>query len=201
MEETEAKIVRLCVTKGCANYGPTTDYDANEKCNACGKKTKEHVIAGVDTTPMGAPPPPSWGREEPSEPSRRRKRMCHAHEKEIDADARFCQYCGINIPNNPVSETGILGLAAIGGIFGLHGLGHISLGRITIGFLILFGGIALLAGIIACAVQYWLWRTPDYLTILCVLAVAYIFLFVWQVMDANNSARKHNLDYDNHKKA
>jgi hypothetical protein len=201
VEETEAKIVRLCVTKGCVNYGPTTDYDANEKCNACGKKTKEHVIAGVETAPIGPAPAPSWAREELIEPTRRKKRMCRTHGKEIDADARFCQYCGINIPSREVSETQILGIAAIGGIFGLHGLGHLSLGRIAIGFLILFGGIALLGGIIACAVQYWFWRGPEFLIVIGILAVAYVFLFVWQVMDANNSARKHNLDYENHKAA
>lgn len=191
MEET-----RVNVEMTCPNCGPTTNYDVNSKrCNICGQMVKDRYIiieegkegGGAGPWPPPPPPPP------------RKMRLCRAHEKEIDADAKYCQYCGIPIPTRDVSETGILGLAAIGGIFGLHGLGHISLGRIGIGFLLLFGGIALLAGIITSAVLYFNWYTPEYIAILCMLAVAYVFLFVWQVMDANNSARRHNENYWNHR--
>jgi hypothetical protein len=145
MEEMEVKLVRLC-----PNCGPVTDYDANLKCRACGQYTKEEVIAGeVGIGPAG----PIVEREEYME--RRRRRVCRQSGKDIADDARVCQYCGINIPDSRVSANTIMALAVIPGIFGLHGLGHIVLGRIAIGFLILFAGLALIGGIIACASTYY----------------------------------------------
>ncbi len=189
MEEMEVKLVRLC-----PNCGPVTDYDANLKCKACGQYTKEEVIAGeVGIGPPGA----ITEREEHIE---RKRRMCRERGKEIDMDARVCQYCGTNIPDSRASENTITAMAVIPGIFGLHGLGHIILGRMGIGFLILFAGLAILGGIIACISTYF-YYSPEtaYMALVAILAVAYVFLFVWQVMDANASVRKYNQVYENHK--
>jgi hypothetical protein len=192
MEEMEVRLVRLC-----PNCGSVTEYDADLKCKACGQHTKEEVIAGE--LPGGPPGPPMAWEERPSE---RRMRRCREHGKEIDMDARICQYCGVNIPDARVSENMVTGLAAILGIFGLNGIGHIVLGRMAIGFLIFFAGLALIGGIIACAVTYYYYTMETaYWALIAVLAAAYIFLFVWQVMDANASARKYNLVYENHKVA
>lgn len=195
MDDMDVKLVRLC-----PNCGPTSNYDADLKCTACGRATKEEVIAGdvavVPPAPLAAPPMQQVERVE------RSKRMCIEYGKEIDVDARFCQYCGMNIPDSRVSETGIVGLAAIGGIFGLHGLGHLTLGRIPMGFLVLFAGWALIAGAVLSYVVGWLpTGETSYFALIGILAVAYILLFVWQVMDANDTARKHNRDYEAHKVA
>lgn len=187
MEEIEVKLVRLC-----PNCGPTTDYGADFKCNTCKQYTKEEVIAGVEAG-IG-PSAPGIEREERFE----RRRMCRVHGKEIDVNARVCQYCGINIPDSRASANTTMALATIGGIFGLHGLGHIILGRIATGFLILFAGLALIGGLIACSVMYYYYLESAYIALIAILAVAYIFLFVWQVMDANASVSKYNHDYESH---
>lgn len=189
MEEIEVKLVRLC-----PNCGPVTDYDADFKCKACGKYTKEEVIAGELALGPGAA---IAGREE----RYGQRRMCREYGKEIDMNARVCQYCDIHIPDSRVSSNTIMALAVIPGIFGLHGLGHIILGRIAMGFLILFAGLALIGGLIACAFTYYYYLESTYIALIAILAVAYIFLFVWQVMDANASISKYNRAYESHKAA
>jgi hypothetical protein len=189
MEEIEVRLVRLC-----PNHGPVTDYDADFKCKLCGQYTKEEVIAGeIGVGPMA----PVMEREERYE----RRRLCREHGKEIDMDARVCQYCGTTIPDSRVSANTIMALAVIPGIFGLHGLGHIVLGRIAIGFVVLFAGLALIGGIIACASMYYWTVETAYVALISILAIMYIFLFVWQVMDANASVRKYNQVYESHKAA
>jgi len=189
MEELEVRLVRLC-----PNCGPVTDYDTNFKCKACGKYTKEEVIAGeLAVGPAAA----VTEREE----RYGQKRMCREHGKEIDINARVCQYCDIHIPDSRVSGNTVMALAVIPGIFGLHGLGHIILGRIAIGFLILFAGLALIGGLIACAVTYYYYMESAYIALIAILAIAYIFLFVWQVIDANASVGKYNRAYESHKVA
>jgi hypothetical protein len=189
MEEMEVKLVRLC-----PNHGPVTEYDADFKCKLCGQYTKEEVIAGeVGIGPAAAA---AEGEERYG-----RKRMCRECGKEIDINARVCQYCDIKIPDSRVSANTIMALAVIPGIFGLHGLGHIILGRIAIGFLILFAGLALIGGLIACATMYYYYLESTYIALIAILAIAYIFLFVWQVMDANSSVSKYNRAYESHKVA
>lgn len=189
MEEIEIKLVRLC-----PNCGPVTDYDADFKCKTCRKYTKEEIIAGE--LALG----PAAAIAERGERYGQR-RMCRECGKEIDVNARVCQYCDIKIPDSRVSGNTIMALAVIPGIFGLHGLGHIILGRIAIGFLILLAGLALIGGLIACAVMYYYYLEPTYIALIAILAIAYIFLFVWQVMDANASIGKYNRAYESHKVA
>ena len=188
MEEIEVKLVRLC-----PNCGPVTDYNADLKCKACGQYTKEEVIAGE----VGIGPAAAVAERE--ERYERKRRMCREYGKEIDMNARVCQYCGINIPDSRVSANTITAMAVIPGIFGLHGLGHIILGRMAIGFLILFAGLALIGGIIACISTYVWTLESAYIALVAILAVAYVFLFVWQVIDANASVSKHNRAYESHK--
>ncbi|MBC8274484.1 MAG: zinc ribbon domain-containing protein [Chloroflexi bacterium] len=187
MEEIEVKLVRLC-----PNCGTVTDYDTDLKCKTCGQYTKEEVIAGELAVGPAAAIAEREGRFE-------RKRMCRECGKEIDMNARVCQYCDIKIPDSRVSANTIMALAVIPGIFGLHGLGHIILGRIAVGFLILFAGLALIGGLIACAITYYYYLEPTYIALVAILAIAYIVLFVWQVMDANASIGKYTRAYESHK--
>ena len=190
MEEMEVRIVRLC-----PKCGPTANYDAGLNCTVCGEHTKEEVISG-DIAVVGSPAAPFAETEVRLE---RRKRICREYGKEIADDARFCPYHGANIPDSRVSEGMVIGLAAIGGIFGLHGLGHLILGRLTAGFLILFAGIALIVGIVLTASYAWWSYEMSLYVLTAILALAYIGLFIWQVTDANASVKNHNRDFENHK--
>ena len=72
------------------------------------------------------------------------------------------------------------------------------LGQIAKAFLLLFGGLFLIAGIIVSiimAIDLW---EDIYVILAIILGVVYIVLFIWQVMDANASARRRNLNFDNH---
>jgi RNA polymerase subunit RPABC4/transcription elongation factor Spt4 len=189
MSEIEIKLVRLC-----PNCGTTTNYDANKVCAVCGKDTKEEVISGDVTI---VPPPVSPLSETPAR-APRKMRMCQEYGKEIDVDTRFCPYHGALIATAPVNEGTIIALAAIGGVFGLHGLGHMIMGKIIPGFIGLFVGWILIAGIVLSVVQIADTMDPGYGILAGVLGVAYIILFVWQVIDANSSAKKTNYSYENH---
>lgn len=190
MDEIEVRIVRLC-----PKCGPTANYDASLNCIACGEHTKEEVISG-DVGVVG--PPVTQFAEIAVRPEHKR-RICREYGKEIADDARFCPYHGANIPDNRVSEGTIIGLAAIGGIFGLHGLGHLILGKLTAGFLVLFAGIALIVGIVLTASYAWWSYEMSLYVLTAILALAYIGLFIWQVTDANASVKKHNRDFENHR--
>ncbi|MCX6005004.1 MAG: hypothetical protein NT082_04965, partial [Chloroflexi bacterium] len=128
----------------------------------------------------------------------RKKRTCLQFQKEIAEDARICPYCGISLIDGPVSPGTITGVAAAGGVIGIHGLGHMMLGQIAKAFLMLFGGLILIAGITASiimAIDLW---EDVYVILAIILGVIYIALFVYQVMDANASARRRNLNCDTH---
>jgi ribosomal protein S27AE len=197
MDETEVRVVRLC-----PKCGPTTNYDGNLKCGVCGENTKEEVIVGSDLGGFAPPPPPPSYMETQFSTRATGKRMCIEYGKEIPADARFCPHHGIAIPDSRVSEQSMTALAAIGGIFGFHGLGHITLGNMGLGFLALFAGWVLLAGILMSYFLGWLmYGETAYISLMVILGVAYLLLFIWGVMSTNELARKRNLDYENHKAA
>ncbi|MBM3175902.1 MAG: hypothetical protein FJZ93_09325 [Chloroflexi bacterium] len=70
--EQGAKAIRMCVNGWCANYGPTTDYDSDHRCNICGKKTEEHNISAAEANRMEPmPPPPVRGK--PIKPAKRKE--------------------------------------------------------------------------------------------------------------------------------
>lgn len=191
MEEIEIKLVRLC-----PKCGPTPNYDANLNCTACGEHTKEEVISGEVGFPTQPMPPVSEAIIRRTE---QKVRVCQDYGKELDADARFCPYHGTIIATAPVNESMIIGLAAIGGIFGIHGLGHMIMGKIVTAFIVLFVGWALIAGIVFSFIGIEDYGDPAYGALAGILAVAYIVLFVWQVIDANGNAKKTNHSFENHK--
>jgi TM2 domain-containing membrane protein YozV len=93
----------------------------------------------------------------------------------------------------PQKDPGIAAiLALVAGIFGLMGMGHIYLGRITRGLIILVSGIALwslsffflLAGVFGPTGFLWI------LSLVCLIAV--IGLLAWQVYDAHALAKQYN---------
>lgn len=132
--------------------------------------------------------------------------------------ARFCSNCGANLaaaPGSPAPYPPLYGqsynqpyygysgvqqkdpaiatiLALVAGVFGLMGMGHIYLGRITRGLLILVGGIALwflavfflFSGVFGPTGILWIF------SLVCVIAV--LGLLVWQVYDAYTLAKQYN---------
>ncbi|MDD5312879.1 MAG: hypothetical protein PHO26_07600 [Dehalococcoidia bacterium] len=189
MGEMEVKLVRLC-----PNHGPTTNYDANFNCLECGEHTKEEVITGDMAVSTYAAPATTLAEVSAA----RKKRTCLQFQREIADDARICPYCGISLVDGPVSPETITAVAAAGGVIGIHGLGHMMLGQIAKAFLLLFGGLFLIAGIVVSiimAIDLW---EDIYVILAIILGVVYIVLFIWQVMDANASARRRNLNFDNH---
>jgi len=190
----EVKIVRLC-----PKCGPTTNYDFNLKCSACGENTKEEVIAGGDIG-MAPPPPIATGFGEARMAGQGARRECQAYGKEIPIDTRYCPYCNTAIPDSRVSPQSVNALATIGGIFGMHGLGHISIGNISMGFLALFAGWVLIAGgLLAYFLGWEQYGETTYIALIAILALAYILLFIWQVMSTNSEARKLNQAYEKHR--
>jgi len=189
MGEIEVKLVRLCI-----NHGPTTNYDANFNCVECGEHTKEEVISGdmAITTQGGIM------AESPAVPARK-KRMCTQFGKEIAEDARNCPYCGVSLIGGTVNEGTATGVAAAGGIIGINGLGHLIQGELVKGFILLFGGIILITGIVISIFMAVDLMDDVYTFLAVILGVIYVALFVFQVIDANASARRHNLSYENHR--
>ena len=192
MGEMEVKKVRLCT-----NHGLTTNYDADFNCLECGEHTREELSTGDKALSPYAAQTPKMAKTQTTLICK--KRMCLQYQKDIPEDARICPYCGINLGEGRVVEGTITGVAAAGGIIGIHGLGHMVLGQITKGFILLFGGLILIAGIIISIIMAIdLWENV-YIILAVILGITYIALFVWQVIDANASARKYNLNFENHK--
>lgn len=133
--------------------------------------------------------------------------------------ARFCSNCGGSLSAPPGGPTPIPptygqgyyarpyygypavqqkdpGIAAIlallAGIIGLMGMGHIYLGRITRGLIILVGGIVLwslaffflFAGVFGPTGILWIF------SLVCLIGV--LVLLVWQVYDAHALAKQYN---------
>ncbi len=134
--------------------------------------------------------------------------------------ARFCSNCGMNFtaaPGGPApypppiygqgyynqpyygypavqqKDPGIAAiLALLAGVFGLMGMGHIYLGRIIRGLVILVGGIVLwslavfflFAGVFGPTGILWIF------SLVCVIAV--LGLLVWQTYDAYALAKQYN---------
>ena len=125
--------------------------------------------------------------------------MCLQYNKDIPEDSKVCPYCGINLEEGRVKEAIIAGVAAGGGIIGIHGLGHMAMGQIAKGFTLLFEGLILIAGIIISIVMAIdLWENI-YIIVAAILGITYAAFFAWQVIDATTTAKKHNLNLKNHR--
>lgn len=133
--------------------------------------------------------------------------FCGSCGKEIPATAAFCPNCGrptqaqpppssVVYRQLPQKDPGIAALLAIiGGLFGLPGIGHIYVGRIGRGLLILFSGLILFV----------IWIFVFLLSLLAggagligalvlgiLFIVGYIIIWFWQIFDAHNLAKRYN---------
>jgi hypothetical protein len=104
-----------------------------------------------------------------------------------DSDEDTARYRrGRERPMGWKSESTTLLLSILLGLFGLSGIGHLYLGMIGRGVVILIGGIVLgVVGVVTLMfVVGWF------------LLIAYIPLFIWQIIDARKLCRQYNDYYE-----
>ena len=104
-----------------------------------------------------------------------------------DSDEDTARYRrGRERPMGWKSESTTLLLSILLGLFGLSGIGHLYLGMIGRGVVILIGGIAL--GVVGVLTLFF--------GIGWILLIAYIPLFIWQIIDSRNMCRQYNDYYE-----
>ncbi len=81
-------------------------------------------------------------------------------------------------------------LALILGIFGLMGIGHLYVGKLTRGFIILAAGLVL-AAIISITV-FLGFANPAIWAISLIAGIALLLLWIWQTYDAYRLANEYN---------
>jgi TM2 domain-containing membrane protein YozV len=86
---------------------------------------------------------------------------------------------GYNPYKNPT--TAVL-IAAIGGLFGVSGMGHMYVGKVTKGILILVAGLIL--AVVGGLTAAFLVGIP--------LLIGYLALWIWQIFDARKLANQYN---------
>lgn len=101
------------------------------------------------------------------------------------------------------SESTTLALSIIPGLFGLSGLGHIYIGKTTKGVVILVASIisVWIFGIPLTLQDSNTWFSPiprtPYFGI--VLLIAYVNVYLWQIIDSRRSCQRYNLEiYKSH---
>jgi len=140
--------------------------------------------------------------------------FCKQCGEEISQDTRFCPHCGteqISYVTPPPSQAGLetknTGLTAlialILGIFGIWGAGHIYVGKLTrgivliilgiliewvLGFVLIFGALSMGA--------HWLWEPRGAVGALIGAVILWLVItigiFIWQIYDAYNLAKYYN---------
>jgi TM2 domain-containing membrane protein YozV len=90
------------------------------------------------------------------------------------------------MPRKPKKDSGIAALIAlIGGLFGICGLGHIYVGKLARGLVILFAQILLLT------VGILLTITIIGSIIGIPLLIVYAIIWIWQIFDASKLAKEY----------
>lgn len=135
--------------------------------------------------------------------------FCKHCGKELGADAAVCPNCGqpskdqqsvsastVSVGYNPYKNPTTAALIAIiGGIFGFPGIGHIYVGRIARGILILISGLilffvamfALLAGSVAGPAGFAVGAIFG-----VILSIIYVAIWIWQIFNARTLAKRFN---------
>jgi hypothetical protein len=152
-------------------------------------------------------------------------RFCSSCGKELPHDnVAYCPNCGVantvsaSVHQGPVQQSPVfvqapykspgtaMLIALIAGIFGLLGIGHIYVGKLRRGILLLIGGLALMGLVAACMFSYnadMIYARYGYysdndnsagglLFLGIIFSLSYFALFVWQILDVRSSARKFN---------
>ena len=108
-----------------------------------------------------------------------------------DSDEDTARYRrGRERPMGWKSESTTLLLSILLGLFGLSGIGHLYLGMIGRGVVILIGGIAL--GVVGVLTLFF--------GVGWILLIAYIPLFIWQIIDSRKLCRQYNDYYEEYGK-
>ena len=165
------------VCRDCLNVVDTTCPNCNSlipdgrsSCNSCGTPIKQNESGG----------------------------FCSNCGSSLTDKSASCPQCGhtkttFNTPPSPnlsgtphtllyKSEGTALILAIILGLFGLNGIGHLYLGKISRGVGLLIGSIVL----------FWVGIATLIFVVGAVLLVIYFLLFIWQIIDAKNQCRAYN---------
>lgn len=123
----------------------------------------------------------------------------------ILASESFCSKCGAqkgnalstsraNVSERPIewkSESTTLILAIVLGVFGISGVGHLYLGKIQTGIILLIGGVILIAiGVSRLIVVVWS----------LVILIGYLAIFIWQIIDARKLCAEYNKNLSEHGK-
>jgi TM2 domain-containing membrane protein YozV len=96
-------------------------------------------------------------------------------------------------PISPAKDPGIAAiLALLAGFIGLMGMGHIYVGKITRGLIILVAGLALWALVIASSFAAIITLGGAFWLLILVFIIAALGLLVWQAYDAYNLAKQYN---------
>lgn len=131
----------------------------------------------------------------------------HCGKEVMDADTKFCPKCGKPPADQPTTPTVAVGynpyknpgtaalIAIIGGIFGFPGIGHIYVGRIARGILILISGIILFVlGLIAIFAGAALGPAGFAAGAVFgfIFIIIYVVIWIWQIFDARSLAKQFN---------
>jgi len=138
------------------------------------------------------------------------KTHCPNCKSEVNPRAQFCWHCGGKLQGTGEikSKKVVLVLAILVGLLGILGMGHLYLGRLTRGFVLLFVGLAIevLNWVFIIAlyssrqkqVDYFNRTTYSYnngwLVGLILVGIVGIALWIWQIFDARRIYREVNSD-------
>ena len=114
----------------------------------------------------------------------------HEHSKHIETAPRIVE----QLPYKSPGTTALI--AFLGGIFGLPGIGHMYVGMVKRGILILIGGLVIYIIIVFSSIALnateLLSSVQSWVVIIVVCIGGYIALFIWQIFDAREFAKKFN---------
>lgn len=131
----------------------------------------------------------------------------HCGKEVADTDTKFCPKCGKSLDDQPAAPTVPVGynpyknpstaalIAIIGGLFGFPGIGHIYVGKIMRGILILISGIILfVVGMIAIFAGAALGPAGFAAGAVfgSILIIIYIVIWIWQIFNARTLAKQFN---------
>src|SRR6266487_2256014 len=134
-------------------------------------------------------------------------KFCSNCGEKLDPNAEGkCPKCGVDLQVGYVQQTPVVEqlphksprtaalIALIGGLFGLPGIGHIYVGKVGRGIVILIIGIILYALVALVATSIFNGQRPigmEWLIIIGII-IGYFVLFIWQIFKAKKLAKKFN---------
>ena len=97
------------------------------------------------------------------------------------------------------SESTTLLFSILLGLFGLQGVGHIYVGKVSRGIVILIGSLALWIIIVMAMIRsMYAYQSDSLLAFAITLLIVYFIIFIYQVRDARKLCREYNDYYEQH---